>query len=109
MNARAVDAVAKVIDASMRNGKRTPAGWACDLYAAGLVMSPEAAAEFERLRAREAELEQELAALKAQGQVLRKTRQVETGRREVADGEHYPFVHHTYLTGHDLPELGGAS
>lgn len=45
MNARAVDAVAKVIDASMRNGKQTPAGWACDLYAAGLIMSPEAAAD----------------------------------------------------------------
>ncbi|MFJ5967945.1 hypothetical protein [Streptomyces sp. NPDC093060] len=37
--------MAKVIDASMRNGKQTPAGWACDLYAAGLIMSPEAAAD----------------------------------------------------------------
>lgn len=29
--------------------------------------------------------------------------------REVLDGEHYAHVHHGYLKGHDLPELGGAS
>jgi hypothetical protein len=45
MNTRALNAVAKVIDASIKNGKQTPMGWAFDLYAAGLVMSPEAAAE----------------------------------------------------------------
>lgn len=28
--------------------------------------------------------------------------------REVADGEHYAHVHHSYRTGHDRPETGGA-
>jgi hypothetical protein len=28
--------------------------------------------------------------------------------REVLDGEHYAYVHRSYLKGHDRPELGGA-
>lgn len=27
--------------------------------------------------------------------------------QDVADGEHYPFAHHDYRVGHDLPETGG--
>jgi hypothetical protein len=29
--------------------------------------------------------------------------------REVPDGEHYTWVHHDHLKGHDLPETGGVS
>jgi hypothetical protein len=62
----------------------------------------------EQLQARIADLEQQLAALTAQGQVLRQTRQASAERREVGDGEHYATVHHTYLTPRDLPPIGGA-
>ncbi|TVZ96456.1 hypothetical protein [Streptomyces sp. BK340] len=66
------------------------------------------AQELLRLRARAAELEEQLAALTAQGQVLRESRQAGAERGEVGDGEHYATVHHAYLTPRDLPPIGGA-
>jgi hypothetical protein len=73
-----------------------------------------------RLRARVVELEQQVEALRAQGQTLREkavgqpadglTRIFAPTQalREVLDGEHYEVVHHDYRLGHDLPEAGGA-
>lgn len=115
MNTRLVKAVADAIDRSQKNGRRTPTGIAIDLHSAQLVQSPETAAEVEALRRRVAELEQELAALKAQGRVLR-ARPADGITRLIAPtqalrethGEHYAAVHHDYRLGHDLPETGGA-
>lgn len=110
MNTRRVNAAADVIARAMENGRQVPAALAVALESAQMLMSPEQAAEFERLRAREAELEQELAALKAQGQVLRTTRQAEAAQREVPEGEFHSFLHHAHTTPHDLdlPGTGGA-
>ena len=58
MNARLVSRAADLIFRSMKT-KQTAAGIAADLDAAGLLQSPETAAEVERLRARVAELEQQ--------------------------------------------------
>ncbi|MGW4388238.1 hypothetical protein [Streptomyces sp. NPDC004685] len=58
MNTHAVNAAAGVILAAIAQG-RVPVGIALALESAGLLMSPETAAELERLRARVAELEQD--------------------------------------------------
>lgn len=61
MNTNLVNSAAGVICAALTQG-RVPAGIATALEAAGLLMSPETAAELERLRARVAELEAERSA-----------------------------------------------
>lgn len=57
MIARAVNAAAGVLTAAMTQGKQTPAGLAIALDAAGLLNSPEHAAEVDRMRTRLAEYE----------------------------------------------------
>ncbi|WP_407553118.1 hypothetical protein QOM21_24055 [Streptomyces sp. Pv4-95] len=64
MNARLVSRAADLICRSMKT-KQTAAGIAADLDAAGMLQSPESAAEVERLRTRVAELEQQTAAVQA--------------------------------------------
>ncbi|MFJ9214278.1 hypothetical protein [Streptomyces sp. NPDC102264] len=49
MNATRVSAAAGVVHAAMENGRRTAAGIAAALESAGLLMSPETAAELDRL------------------------------------------------------------
>jgi hypothetical protein len=51
MNARSVNSAAGVVQAAMEQGRQTAAGIALALDAAGLLMSPETAAELVRLRA----------------------------------------------------------
>ena len=50
MNARSVNAAAGVVQAAMEQGRQTATGIAVALESAGLLMSPETAAELERLR-----------------------------------------------------------
>lgn len=50
MNARAVNAAAAITPAAMEQGRQTPAGLALALDSAGLLNSPEHAAEFGRMR-----------------------------------------------------------
>jgi hypothetical protein len=57
VNARALNALAGVICRAQENGKQTPMGLAIAVESAGLLLSPESAAELERLRERVAELE----------------------------------------------------
>lgn len=60
-------------------------------------------AEIKRLREKVAVLEEQLAALTAQGQVLRGSRGVPS-----PEGEFHTFLHHAHKTPHDLPPVGGA-
>lgn len=57
MNAKRVEAAARVIHAEMEQGRQSAGSFAAALESARLLMSPEVAAELERLRARVAELE----------------------------------------------------
>ena len=50
MNARALNALAGVICRAQENGKQTPMGLAIAVESAGLLLSPESAAELEELR-----------------------------------------------------------
>ncbi|PJN38957.1 hypothetical protein CG747_20645 [Streptomyces sp. CB02959] len=63
MNTLLIKAAADLIFRAMQT-HRTPAGIAMALDAAGMLQSPETAAEAERLRARVAELEQQTAAVR---------------------------------------------
>lgn len=64
---------------------------AATLLDLGMLVEPGGAAELERLQSRVAELEEQLAALRAQQGVLRGA-----------------AVHHPYRISHDMPETGGA-
>lgn len=66
MNARALNALAGVICRAQESGKRTPMGIAIAVESAGLLMSPETAAELEKLRAELAEERVRVAELEAQ-------------------------------------------
>ncbi|QJT04407.1 hypothetical protein G9272_32335 [Streptomyces asoensis] len=119
MNTKRVNSAAGVILAALTQN-RTAAGIALALESAQMLMSPETAAELEKLRA-------EVAALRAERHTTnealddvvrelraRKTpdpdRSAEKLSRILAPspaGEHEVFVHHSYLVGHDLPETGG--
>ncbi|MEV6833567.1 hypothetical protein AB0N17_03390 [Streptomyces sp. NPDC051133] len=57
MNTRRVNAAADVICRAMENGRRVPAAMAVALESAQMLMSPEKAAEYERLQARVDEVE----------------------------------------------------
>ncbi|MFJ3597941.1 hypothetical protein ACIPRU_15660 [Streptomyces sp. NPDC090126] len=112
-----VERVAKALAGAMSAGNREPYSLAFALEAAGLLQSPESAAELDRLRARVAELE----ALKpARFQTCRACgagyehgfpcSTCEFKRRmaaEVASVEdpHDSPLHHTYALGRDLPEV----
>ncbi|MFF7130047.1 hypothetical protein [Streptomyces sp. NPDC008240] len=103
MNTRRVNAAADVIARAMENGRQVPAAMAMALESAQMLMSPEQAAELEALRRKVADLESQLAALTAQGQVLRGSRSTPS-----PEGEFHSFLHHAHTTPHDLPPLGGA-
>lgn len=117
MNTKALNSLADVICRAQNNGKRTPMGIAFAIDSAGRHMSPETAAELEQLRVKVAELESQLAALQAQGEVLR-----EKSADESADKLTRPLaptqalreddefgLRHRYLLGRDLPPLDGVS
>lgn len=124
MNAKRVNAAAGVILAAQQTD-RTPAGIALALDSAQLLMSPEIAAELERLRARVAELEAVRDALLAERHVTnealddavqelraRQDEPVQTLRGESADWKRLGFedphespLHRTDRVPHDLPEI----
>jgi hypothetical protein len=123
MNTRAINAAAGVINAAMQQGKQLPASLAIALDSAGLLNSPEHAAEFERLRSasadgRSADEDPIRYALtdKADGvtadedvtpQVL-KLRSLLAGQRADVEATHEGPERHTYRLGRDLPQAGGA-
>lgn len=93
------DALARGLEAADREGR---------------IVGAFQAQELALLERRVAELESQLAALNAQGSVLKSrpdgiTRQIAPTQvlREVPDGEHYAAVHHEYRNGRDLPGAGG--
>ncbi|MDX3074582.1 hypothetical protein [Streptomyces sp. MI02-7b] len=81
MNARAINAAAGVILASMQR-KQTAAGIAADVEAAGLLMSPETAAELETLRST---LERRTALLRDVQAMARSSRKEADGRKAHAE------------------------
>jgi len=93
------------------------AAGAATLLNVGMLVEPGGAQELESLRRKVAELEQQLAALTAQGLVLRDKAVQESADKLTqllaptqALRENDPFhLHHDYKIPHDLPELGGAS
>jgi hypothetical protein len=135
VNTKALNSLADVICRAQTNGKRTPMGIAMAIDSAGRHMSPETAAEMDRLRARVAELEaltpaaiqacrkcgagytlgepcsvcefQARMAVEASvAPQVAKLRGLLAGQRAALEGEHYAAVHHDYRTSHDLPEAG---
>lgn len=113
MNTRRVNAAAGVIAAAMKNGRRVPAGIAVALESAQMLMLPEVAAELEQLRARVAELEQQLKQARAAGELIGAALVDEAlDRLTVAaplEDPHDSPLHHRYRLGRDLPPLGGVS
>lgn len=136
MNTQRVNTAAGVILAALQQN-RTAAGIALALESAGLLMSPEAAAdiaavstdavalldqavaELKREHEENARLRARVAELEAERRQWERTAHRLAGEaglipREApvpvaaAEGEHYAVVHHTYRLGHDLPELDGA-
>ncbi|MEW1638595.1 hypothetical protein AB0469_31625 [Streptomyces sp. NPDC093801] len=126
MNAHQVRAAAGALHAAMERGAATPAELAYDLEAAGLLQSPESAAELARLRARVAQLEADRYAevsawLYKKAREYRSTRnrehavQAEVLERmasKVARGGIRPTedpydspLHHDYRLGRELPEV----
>lgn len=103
MNTRLVNSAAGVILAALQQN-RTAAGIALALDSAQLLLTPETTSELQRLRDEVAGLEEQLAALRAQREVLRGADGVT--RRIAVEGEHYTLVHHTYRLGRDLPQAG---
>lgn len=120
MNTRLVNGAAGVINAALAQC-RTAAGIALALESAGLLMTPETAAELKQLRARVAELEaltpaaiqtcRVCGAGYSYGEpcstcVFRERMAAELQARGLEDPHDSP-LHHTYKTPRDLPELGG--
>lgn len=87
------------------------------LISLGMLVAPGDAQELEQLRKKVADLESQLAALTAQGEVLREKAAVESADRLTrllaptqALREDDEFgLHHRYLLGRDLPPLDGVS
>ena len=124
MKTRAVNAAARVLAAAMEQGRQTPAGLAIALDSAGLLNSPEHAAEFERLRSalaggRSADedpiryaLTDKADAVTADEDVtpqVLKLRSLLAGQRVAVEDPHDSPLHHPYRLGRDLPQAGGAS
>jgi hypothetical protein len=107
MNTRRVNAAADVLCRAMENGRRVPAAMAVALESARMLMSPEMAAEFERLQQRVADLEKQLAEAKAAGELLGSAvvdHAIERPAEPLEDPHDSP-LHHTYRLGRDLPPL----
>lgn len=120
MNTRLVNGAAGVINAALAQC-RTAAGIALALESAGLLMTPETAAELKQLRARVAELEAVTPAAIQTCRVcgagysygnpcstclFRAEMAAELQARGLEDPHDSP-LHHAYKTPRDLPELGG--
>lgn len=124
MNARRVSAAAGVVLAAQKQ-RQTPAGIAAALEAAGLLQSPESAAELVALRERVAELEAALADatepdVDGAGRTYQEyqppaRRDLRSGAeaarrmlrdRPVAEDPHDSPLHHSDAVGRDLPESG---
>lgn len=119
MNTKLVNSAAGAINAALMQN-RTAAGIALALESAQMLMSPETAAELDRLKLRLAELERaysvDTAALQRRIDGLERERResgpsaewfAEAFSPKPAEGEHYASTHHDYRTPRDLPELGG--
>lgn len=113
MNTRRVNAAADVICRAMENGRRVPAAMAVALESAQMLMSPEQAAELERLRKRVAELEQQLKQAQAAGELIGAALVDEALDRLIVraplEDPHDSPLHHDYRIPRDLPQLGGTS
>lgn len=134
MIARSVNAAAGVISAAMEQGRKTPAGLAVALDSAGLLNSPEHAAEVAQMRARLAEFQrpvdedpiayalttkaeavppQELAerevARRSVDRAFPAVAEFLAGHRPAVEDPHNSPLHHDYRVGRDLPPVGGAS
>ena len=116
MNTRLVNAAAGVILAAQERD-RTPAGIALALESAQLLMSPETAAELERLRAEVAELRARAGEAPAEPVTVRpagdvapqvqKLRDLLAGQRAALEDPHDSPLHHAYRVPRDLPPLDG--
>jgi hypothetical protein len=108
MNTRALNSLADVICRAQNNGKRTPMGIAFAIDSAGRHMTPETAAELERLRARVAELERQVRQAKAAGDLLgaalvdRALEELGVAPAPVEVSSPVPVVHR--CMSHDLPD-----
>ncbi len=120
MNTRLVNGAAGVINAALAQC-RTAAGIALALESAGLLMTPETAAELKQLRARVAELEALTPAAiqtcrvcgagysygePCQSCQFRERMAAELKARGLEDPHDSP-LHHDYRKGRDLPGFGG--
>jgi len=127
MNTRRINSAAEVINAALTQN-RTAAGIALALESTGFLVTP----ELEQIRAQVAELEEQVAALQAQGSVpwqadgitrrlaptqalrkddvtpqVQKLRDLLAGQRTAVEDPN--GLHHDYRLGRDLPETGGTS
>lgn len=119
MNTRLINSAAGVINAALTQN-RTAAGIALALDSAGMLMTPETAAELASLRARFAVsdhsadedpiafvLTDKAEADDVRPQV-RKLRALLAGQRTPTEDPHDSPLHQTHRISHDLPPLGGA-
>lgn len=120
MIARSVNQAADVIHRAQVAGKQTAIGLAIALESARLLLSPELAHEMaeleaqrDALKARVTELEEQVKAARAAGELL-SAAFVDRALERLAvqpvslEDPHDSPLHHTYRVGRDLPELGGA-
>lgn len=134
MNTKAVNSAAGVILAALTQN-RTATGIALALDSAQLLMTPETAAELDRLRARVTELEQQLIvkdrpadedpiafsltdkadaispdqAHTGLGPRNRRLNEILARQRAAVEDPHDSPLHHPYLLGRELPQVGGTS
>lgn len=124
MNTKAVNSAAGVILAALTQN-RTATGIALALDSAQLLMTPETAAELVRLRDRVTELEQQAAKERPADEdpiaytltdkaddvtpQVRKLRSLLAGQRAAVEDPHDSPLHHPYLLGRELPQIGGTS
>lgn len=119
MNTKAINSAAGVINAALTQN-RTAAGIALALDAAGLLMTPETAAELALLRAKFAvsdhSVDEDPIAFalteKAEDDVrpqVRRLRALLAGQRAAGEDPHDSPLHHTHRLGRDLPPSGGAA
>ena len=119
MNAKLVNSAAGVILAALTQN-RTAAGIALALDSAGMLMTPETAAELADLRARfsvsDHPVDEDPIAYaltdKAEADdvtpQVRRLRGLLAGQRAAVEDSHDGPLAHSYRVGRDLPEMGGA-
>lgn len=117
MNTVSVNSAAGVINAALTQN-RTATGIALALDSAQMLLTPEKVAELKKLQDRVAELEKQLAALTAQGQVLRgrplldkltvERAEATHWRRLGVEDPHDSPLYHDYRVSRDLPGAAGA-